>query len=537
MQIFRLANAFSCCCFFILEMKHKTTMYKKIRKAPFSLQQWVIVLAILNLQCENYSMESLLGAQVEQYHPDHLVFHRKLHQQKYHDETCLGDGTTCDKEITAHRSCWGYEDGCERKYMFSYPKCHRHHVSWAHDLDHQASIFWDQGDFGYVRKMKDQMIHICHQEHSEDSSLVCVTNDRFCHATNLFIDLTRHDFAGHDRYREDFFRPGEIGGHCRLDEIHKKQNGNKSPLQSWYAELQEYTSLDFHPIPDGKCDVTFEKPTFVFKLDSGINLYHHFCDFVNLYASQHLNGSFNTDVHIIMWDTSELNYNDLFTDTWRVFSQHPITRLSDYKGKRLCFRDVVFPLLARMIRGLYFNMPLVPYCSHSGLFRAFSEHICHRLGIQQEPYQEEVRITLISRKTKYRNIINEDELIGAMKRVKGIHVKAVHYHWREMSFVDQMRISHNSDIIIGMHGAGLTHTLFQPNWGALFELYNTEDANCYQDLANLRGTAYFTWQDKGKLFQEDEVSLFYIVKISDTIFLFIFYICEYFSRKCLAYLP
>ena len=36
---------------------------------------------------------------------------------------------------------------------------------------------------------------------------------------------------------------------------------------------------------------------------SGINLYHHFCDFVNLYVTQHMNGSFNTDVNIVMWDT------------------------------------------------------------------------------------------------------------------------------------------------------------------------------------------------------------------------------------------
>lgn len=35
-------------------------------------------------------------------------------------------------------------------------------------------------------------------------------------------------------------------------------------------------------------------------------MYHHFCDFVNLYISQHINNSFNTDVNIIMWDTVRL---------------------------------------------------------------------------------------------------------------------------------------------------------------------------------------------------------------------------------------
>ena len=36
---------------------------------------------------------------------------------------------------------------------------------------------------------------------------------------------------------------------------------------------------------------------------AGVNLYHHFCDFFNLYASQHANGSFSDDIYIVRWDT------------------------------------------------------------------------------------------------------------------------------------------------------------------------------------------------------------------------------------------
>jgi hypothetical protein len=35
----------------------------------------------------------------------------------------------------------------------------------------------------------------------------------------------------------------------------------------------------------------------------GVNLYHHYCDFFNLFASQHINGSFDDDINIVMWDT------------------------------------------------------------------------------------------------------------------------------------------------------------------------------------------------------------------------------------------
>ena len=40
------------------------------------------------------------------------------------------------------------------------------------------------------------------------------------------------------------------------------------------------------------------------KLDYGGNMFHHFCDFFNLYVSQHVNNSgFDQDVQIVMWDT------------------------------------------------------------------------------------------------------------------------------------------------------------------------------------------------------------------------------------------
>uniref|UniRef100_A0A7G3B5D7 Uncharacterized protein n=1 Tax=Lutzomyia longipalpis TaxID=7200 RepID=A0A7G3B5D7_LUTLO len=55
-----------------------------------------------------------------------------------------------------------------------------------------------------------------------------------------------------------------------------------------------------------------------------------------------------------------------------------------------------------------------------------------------------------------------------------------------------------------MHGAGLTHILFLPNWATIFELYNCEDPTCYLDLARLRGVNYITWEKPEKLQAEDD---------------------------------
>lgn len=73
-----------------------------------------------------------------------------------------------------------------------------------------------------------------------------------------------------------------------------------------------------------------------------------------------------------------------------------------------------------------------------------------------------------------------------------------------LSFKQQLAITRNTDILIGMHGAGLTHLLFLPNWATIFELYNCEDPNCYKDLARLRGVNYITWTEKDLVYPQDE---------------------------------
>lgn len=42
--------------------------------------------------------------------------------------------------------------------------------------------------------------------------------------------------------------------------------------------------------------------------------------------------------------------------------------------------------------------------------------------------------------------------------------------FRGVDFVNQLEVTRNTDIFIGMHGAGLTHLLFLPKWASIFEL-------------------------------------------------------------------
>lgn len=435
--------------------------------------------------------------------PEHIPYF--LNNNKRVAKLCHKDPLCPFKDALRKKAaCWGYEKNCDPEKRFGYPVCTKTDLGWARTLEAAQEVFWKQADFGYVKERRSELKTLCKAMRVGDSSLKCSSHTRFCKGTNLYLDL-RSPRRGHERYKEDFIQRGEIGGSCRLNKHALTAAGeHKSPLQSWYAELQTYTELPYQPTDEEHCDLIINKPTIFMKLDAGVNMYHHFCDFVNLYISQHINNSFSTDVNILMWDTSHYSYGDLFSETWQAFTDYEIIHLKDYDSKRVCFRDVVFSLLPRMRYGLFYNTPLISDCSSEGMFRAFSQQVLHRLHIPQNGPKGAVRVTLLARSTEHRRILNQAELLNALKTVPLLEVSVVDYKYKDVPFLDQLKITHNSDIFIGMHGAGLTHLLFLPDWAVIFELYNCEDESCYRDLARLRGVQYMTWQKMDKVLPQDK---------------------------------
>jgi protein O-GlcNAc transferase len=73
-------------------------------------------------------------------------------------------------------------------------------------------------------------------------------------------------------------------------------------------ELKHFESYDEFDLNEDHCDVIFENPTIIIKLDAAINMFHHFCDFINLYATQFLNLSFYRDIDILWWETVRMDF-------------------------------------------------------------------------------------------------------------------------------------------------------------------------------------------------------------------------------------
>ncbi|XP_058979914.1 EGF domain-specific O-linked N-acetylglucosamine transferase [Musca domestica] len=408
-----------------------------------------------------------------------------------------------------NKGCWGHEPDCAKENRFQTPICPGSHTGWVRNKESQVETFYEQADFGYIKHQIKEMKLMCEPKLITDSSLECTEYMRFCRGRYLMLDF--RDLPKRQeriRYHMDVLKEGQIQGYCQLNETRlKSQLDHMGALQSWSPELRNFIESK-EPISESseQCDMFINTPTFLMKIDATYNMYHHFCDFFNLYATLFVNQThssvFDRNTQVIVWETYP--YDSPFRDTFKAFSTNPVWTLDQVKGKRICFRNVVFPLLPRMIFGLYYNTPIIQGCEKSGLFRAFSEFILHRLKVPfVAPKNNKIRITFLSRRTKYRRVKNEEELLEEISKNEDYIVQKISYE-RELTFLQQLEVTRNTDILIGMHGAGLTHLLFLPEWASLFELYNCEDPNCYKDLARLRGINYITWEERDLVYPEDE---------------------------------
>lgn len=295
-------------------------------------------------------------------------------------ETCRHSSSMCHLILEQNKTslnvkrksiCWGFEPGCEWSMRYLVPNCFGENkqkdwmmVTSLSDQEGQLETFYAQADFGYVKQQINELLLLCEPSSVMDSSLECSQYLRFCRGRRLLLDfrdlIMRRE---HIRYHTDVLKYGQIRGFCRLNSILlREQLDHMGALQSWSPELRNFVNATkpFYP-NSNECDLLITTPTFIMKIDATYNMYHHFCDFFNLYATLFVNQThpsvFDTNTQIIIWETYP--YDSPFAATFKAFTHNPIWTLSSLRGRRVCFQNIVLPLLPRMLFGLYYNTPIV----------------------------------------------------------------------------------------------------------------------------------------------------------------------------------
>jgi capsular polysaccharide biosynthesis protein len=110
----------------------------------------------------------------------------------------------------------------------------------------------------------------------------------------------------------------------------------------------------------------------------------------------------------------------------------------------------------------------------------------------QETLVETKRRVYISRRSTKRRVFNEEEVITFLKP-HGFEV----VEFEKMTFMEQVAMCASSDIIVGLHGAGLTNMLFMNAGKIVVELRReNEDNFCFQYLAEALKMRYHSMECK-----------------------------------------
>ena len=116
------------------------------------------------------------------------------------------------------------------------------------------------------------------------------------------------------------------------------------------------------------------------------------------------------------------------------------------------------------------------------------------------PQIQRVKVLFVSRrKSRHRRILDEDELIVALKKVSDVSVVCL----EDLSYPQQIALMQSVDILVGPYGAGLTHILFTRRQG-LLEIHNGDSnethfatlaLSCRSPYMQVRGTSSNAQQD------------------------------------------
>ncbi|KAG8161191.1 hypothetical protein KVR01_009455 [Diaporthe batatas] len=107
-------------------------------------------------------------------------------------------------------------------------------------------------------------------------------------------------------------------------------------------------------------------------------------------------------------------------------------------------------------------------------------------------FKRKLELTLIDRKGS-RKLVGADQLLRVIQS-KFPEVNAKMVDLGDMSFTEQLKLIQQTDILVGVHGAGLTHTMFmRPGHGAVIEIRPPEmDHKGFKNLAKMMGIHYYT---------------------------------------------
>ncbi|XP_045194949.2 uncharacterized protein LOC123550581 [Mercenaria mercenaria] len=270
-------------------------------------------------------------------------------------------------------------------------------------------------------------------------------------------------------------------------------------LKEWEESL-EFVELS-SDIPS--VENTEDMVTFAILRYDYANLYWVMVDLYDIFFQTTYLGLNPNNIHILILDAHPVSILD---DIWWILFPK-VTRIG-LASKTIMFNTLVWGLHrgnSPLLKNGDFNMfPLLEEFRHFVLSKTeslqnLSDINCNNLTVTVVLRKDYVAHARNPSGRVGRKIFNEQELLNKVSMaLKGHTVTGIQLDLFPIN--KQIQLASRTDILVGMHGAGLSHVLFVPIHASLIELFPVTHSTVshFEFIARWRHIKYAKWQNKNK---------------------------------------
>lgn len=314
------------------------------------------------------------------------------------------------------------------------------------------------------------------------------------------------------------FRPGAWRADCKLrEDVRSRTNRTFSDLvlkSSWTVDHMRslFSGFDVRAGVLGNSDQHIVAPTlFVVTREHGehANAFHAITELFAAFQAARTLGIDPSQAQVLLLDGHLPGPFDMLWE--KAFSSGgPLLRLHEliaaHKGSAYTI-TIPHAVFVPPGYGTFWLTGLqAPICSgHMPIVDAFAQYMLERANCAWDSLAPrpngKIRVVFVSRKPynifvthtyMARQIANEEAAVEALQQLNGIDVHLVDF--AQITIQEQMRTVAAADVLIGMHGAGLTHAMWLPPYGGLVEIrVDNSNWHCFANIASWRQLSYTAW--------------------------------------------
>ena len=362
---------------------------------------------------------------------------------------------------------------------------------------------WKEGSFceSYVEKTFVKPVGVCGSEILPEDSIKCRRSD---HSNLMVYCVLESVLLSGPKSKLNVQLLTGAGRSCPSPSLSgvEKTTGKRDPTHTLLSQIITAKSL-----PPSACQHWINKTAFFYPGTQNVHIYFRMNGYFNLHKAIAMEGLAPGNF-VVIRHSSGGNYT--FPE-WEKKLFPELIHIDELPNTTTCFRRIV--LVPNAFSCILFRCKMEEEvlgpcfeCKGRGLYGSslysFRDRVISSCGLHDEVNHTGNRITIVSRTPykrwtnddlkKFQRVLkNENELITAL-RMSFPRVNVTVAHMESLNICTQVHLSHDSDVLMGVHGAGLVHLWWlQEDALALelnpdFEIGNSS----FKMLARLTGRRY-----------------------------------------------